>query len=190
MLKKSVMAFTFALSAQSGIADEFAPALESYLNNHVVTWASNPIIIDALRAANVQTSGYELSPITALDQAWRAEVGQGNTPTITPVLNNAAAVFLRAQVEASGGTISEFFIMDAIGLNAAASNVTSDMWQGDEEKFFATFNAGVGGTHIGDVEFDESTQAYLGQVSMPIADPETGAPLGAVTVGVNAELLF
>ena len=36
--------------------------------------------------------------IEELDQAWRAEVGGSDTPTITPVLENAAAEFLRAKV--------------------------------------------------------------------------------------------
>ncbi|MEL6837855.1 MAG: hypothetical protein AAFP85_01105 [Pseudomonadota bacterium] len=190
MLKPSLTTLTLLLAAQAVKADEFAPALEAYLQNNVTTWASDPIILDTLRNANAQTSGYDANRISQLDQAWRAEIGQSDTPTITPILNNAAAEFLRGQVAASGGAISEIFIMDAVGLNAAASTVTSDMWQGDEEKFTATYSVGPGATHIGDVEFDESAQTYLGQVSMTITDPTSGELLGAVTVGVNAEQLF
>ncbi len=80
--------------------------------------------------------------------------------------------------------------MDAVGLNAAASSVTSDMWQGDEDKFIQTFNVGVGAIHIADVEFDASSQTYLGQVSVTISDPQTGDLLGAVTVVLNVEALF
>lgn len=190
MLKRTVMTLPFLVAGQAAIADEFAPALEAYLHSNVTEWATNPVILDALRSANSRTASYDNAQIIALDQAWRAEVGQSNTPTIGPILNNAAADFLRGQVNASGGTISEIFIMDAVGLNAAASAVTSDMWQGDEEKFTATYSVGPGATHIGNVEFDESAQTYLGQVSMAISDPETGELLGAVTVGVNAEQLF
>lgn len=189
MIKQSILTLAI-LSAGSAMADEFTPALESYLNDNIVQWATDPVILDALRAANAETAAYDNMRITALDQAWRAEVGASTTPTITPVLNNAAADFLRNQIDASGGVISEVFIMDQVGLNVAASGVTSDMWQGDEEKFTATYQNGAGAVHIADVEFDESTQTYLGQVSLSITDPATGDLLGAMTVGINAEALF
>ncbi len=38
--------------------------------------------------------------------------------------------------------MTEVFVMDARGLNVAASDVTSDYWQGDEEKFSETFPKG------------------------------------------------
>ena len=41
-----------------------------------------------------------------------------------------------------------------------------------------------------DVELDESTQAYQAQFSVSIADPATGEPIGAMTVGVFAEALL
>lgn len=190
MKKLCMTSLALVLSGTVAMADEFSPALEEYLNTNIVSWASDPVIIAALREANSQTSDYSADQINSMDQAWRAEVGTSNTPTIARVLNNPASDFLRQQVEAAQGTISEVFIMDAVGLNVAASSVTSDMWQGDEEKFTATYNVGADATHVADVEFDESTQTYLGQVSMTIADPDTGAPIGAITVGVNAEALF
>lgn len=65
--------------------------------------------------------------------------------------------------------------MDARGLNVAASDVTSDYWQGDEEKFSATHEVGAGALHISDVEMDKSTQRYQGQISLTISDPATGS---------------
>ena len=38
-----------------------------------------------------------------------------------------------------------------------------------------------------EVELDESTQTYQAQLSFTLVDPATGAAIGAVTVGVNAE---
>lgn len=80
--------------------------------------------------------------------------------------------------------------MDAHGLNVAASGTTSDYWQGDEAKFTETYSRGAGAIHVGDVEFDESASGYLGQVSAPIVDPATNTVIGAITVGLNAEMLF
>ena len=80
--------------------------------------------------------------------------------------------------------------MDARGLNVAASGVTSDYWQGDEAKFRETFGKGPRAMHISEVEFDESSQTFQSQLSVPIVDPVTQEPLGAITVGLNAEQLF
>ena len=190
MIRQTCCTLALVMTCQGALADEFTPALEEYLKTSITQWANDPVIIATLRDANAQTAAYDSSRINALDQAWRAEVGTPNTPTIAPILSNPAAEFLRNQVDASGGVISEIFIMDQVGLNAAASSVTSDMWQGDEEKFTATYNNGPGAVHIADVEFDDSTQTYLGQVSISISDPDTGDLLGAMTVGLNAEALF
>ena len=179
-----------AFLAAPAFADEFEPALRAYLEDDVRAWAQSPVLVEAIRAMNAEREGFDQATIDEMDQAWRAEVGSGNTPTITPVMENAAAEFLREQVEASGGRITEVFIMGSHGLNVAASGLTSDMWQGDEAKFQETYGVGADAVHIGDVELDESTQRYQGQVSITITDPDTGAPIGAMTIGVDAESLL
>ena len=86
--------------------------------------------------------------------------------------------------------IAEVFIMDAQGLNVAASAVTSDYWQGDEAKFQQTYGVGPDAVHISEVELDESTQTYQAQVSLSLTDPATGALIGAVTFGLNAQAFY
>ncbi|MEM9319947.1 MAG: hypothetical protein AAGA70_13230 [Pseudomonadota bacterium] len=178
------------LISTPALADEFEPALRAYLEDEVRGWAQSPVLLEALREMNVARAEYDQATIDSLDSAWRAEIGSGSTPTITPILENAAAEFLREQVASSGGRITEVFVMGAHGLNVAASGLTSDMWQGDEAKFTDTFSVGADAVHIGDIELDESTQRYQGQVSLTITDPETGEPIGAMTVGVDAESLL
>ncbi|MBB97469.1 MAG: hypothetical protein CML68_23075 [Rhodobacteraceae bacterium] len=185
----SIAAIVAALAGPVA-ADDFAPVLSEYLETEIRGWANDPILIAAIRAQNARHTGISAAEIDDLDRAWRAEVGQADTPTITPVINNSAADFLRAQVEAAGGTISEVFVMDEHGLNVAASAPTSDMWQGDEAKFTETFPKGPNATHFGDVEFDESSQTFQGQISIPIVDSATGEVVGAMTIGVNAEALM
>jgi hypothetical protein len=106
------------------------------------------------------------------------------------VLDHAASAVLRDWVAASDGAITEVFVMDAMGLNVAASAVTSDYWQGDEEKHSETYAKGPDAVHISEIEFDESTQSYQAQVSVPIVDPASGQVVGAMTVGLNADRLF
>ena len=186
-----VLAAAIAASvATPALADEFEPALRAYLDGEVRSWSQSPVLIEAIRAMNAERAGYDQAQIDAMDGAWRSEIGAGSTPTITPVLENEAADFLRSQVEASGGRITEVFVMGAHGLNVASSGLTSDMWQGDEAKFTESYGVGAEGVHVGDVELDESTQRYQGQISLTITDPETGEPIGAMTVGVDAESLL
>ena len=64
------------------------------------------------------------------------------------------------------------------------------MWQGDEEKFSEVFPKGKDGVYFSDVELDESTQTYEGQISISIVDPASGEAIGTLTVGVNAESLM
>jgi len=188
ILYKSLLAA--GLLAGTAGADEFRPAMENFLDTEVRAWANDPMLVGAITAQNARTGGYSDAEVEALDQAWRAEVGTGSTPTISPVLENAAASFLRDRVEASGGRITEIFVMDARGLNVAASHMTSDYWQGDEEKHTETFHVGPDAVHFGEIELDESTQRYQGQISLTITDPATGAPVGAMTVGVDANSLM
>ncbi|MBC7139329.1 MAG: hypothetical protein H5U17_11435 [Defluviimonas sp.] len=182
-------AFVLAASALPGLAAELESRMTAYAQTEVGAWARNPVLINAIRASNAAHAALTAEGITALDLAWRAEIGAPERPTITPVMDNPASDFLRAQVQAAGGMITEVFVMDATGLNVATSGLTSDYWQGDEEKFTETFRAGAGALHLGEVELDESTQIYQAQVSMTVTDPATGQPIGAITVALDAESL-
>ncbi|WP_233193072.1 hypothetical protein [Acidimangrovimonas sediminis] len=179
-----------AASAGSAAADnDFAPQMRAELANTLSRWIEDPVIVAAVKAQNAKTAGYDQAKIDALDAAWSHEVGKEDTPTISPVLDNAASRFLRDKVAASDGRIIEVFVMDAKGLNVAAAAPTSDYWQGDEAKFQNSFGKGKDGVDIGDVEFDESSQTYLAQISSTITDPESGTPIGAITIGLNTEAL-
>lgn len=187
LLGTAAVLLGFAASAH---ANEFAPAMQDYLDGSIRSWATSEEIVSAINAQNASTASYDQATIDELDSRWRAEVGGSDAPTITPVLNSNAADFLREQVEAAGGRITEVFIMDAQGLNVAASSVTSDYWQGDEAKFSETYSRGADAFHLGDIEFDESTETYQGQISLTIVDPATGQTIGAMTVGIDAEALM
>jgi hypothetical protein len=179
-----------ALMATASFASEYDAAMKDYLDGSIRTWSNDPVLVAAVNAANAERAGFDQAKIDSLDAAWRAEVGQADSPTITPVMANAAADFLRAQVEGSGGKITEVFITDNVGLNVAVSAPTSDMWQGDEEKFTEVFPVGADAVLFGEIELDESTQTYQGQISISITDPATSQVIGTMTIGVNAEALM
>ena len=179
----------FVLFGQMAGAADYATAMQTYMEFEIRFWAEDPTLVSAIIAANAERAGFDQARIDALDTAWRAEAGQAATPTITPILQNAAADFLRAQIAATGGKVTEAFITDNVGLNVAVSTATSDMWQGDEDKFTKVFPAGPEGTFMSEIELDQSTQTNQGQISIAISDPG-GVVIGTLTVGINADGLM
>jgi hypothetical protein len=186
----SMRAFVFSsalmLIALPAAANDFDVQMASYLHGGDTNWLTDPALVAAVQAQNVTTAAFTEAEILALDATWRAQIGTGDMTLINSVLGNATADFLRDQVAASGGVITEIILMDARGLNVAISSLTSDYWQGDEAKHQATYGVGVDAVHFSDIELDESSQRYQGQISVTLVDPATGEPIGAVTIGVDA----
>lgn len=189
MTRAFLLSAALIVAAPAAMAVEPHAAMQAYVDAEIMTWANDAAIVDAITVQNGLTAGYDAARIDSLDQTWRAEVGTGSD-LVDGVLMNDAAEFLRARIVASGGMITEVFIMDAQGLNVAASSATSDYWQGDEAKFQETYPKGAGAVHFGDIEFDESSQTYQAQISVTITDPDSGAPIGAMTIGIDAEALM
>ncbi|PTW47645.1 hypothetical protein [Rhodovulum kholense] len=188
-------AFSFPLlagllfAAPAPAADGDA-AMAAFLENAIRPWAAAPVVIEAVEAQNAVTGGYSQEKIDELDAAWRAQLDSGSSDLISAVTDNAAAEFLRSQVDASNGKVTEVIVMDARGLNVATSGVTSDYWQGDEDKYSMTYSVGPDAVHFGEIELDESTQRYQAQISFTLVDPDSGAPIGAMTVAVDGAALF
>jgi hypothetical protein len=168
--------------------NEFAAPLTELANVKLREIAGNSAIIAAVAAQNAVTAGYDQAMIDALDQQWRAEVSAAAKPLIDATLANEASKWLVGVQAEAGGLFTEIFVMDAKGLNVAQSTVTSDYWQGDEDKFTASFGAGAGAVHLGEIEQDESTQAFQSQVSITLVDA-AGVPIGALTAGIDLSMI-
>lgn len=187
-LKGFVVAVIAAACSHTASAEDTHVApIKDYVKSKV-TWINNPVLIAAIKAQNAKNAGLSEADIIALDKKWRAEVEAADKPTIKAVLDNEASKFLKEQQAASSGIISEVFIMDNKGLNVGQSEITSDYWQGDEAKFKKSFGVGKDAIFVDGVEKDESTQALQSQVSLTIVD-DAGAPIGAVTIGINVDAL-
>jgi hypothetical protein len=188
-MRKIGLVLILAGLAPAPAAADIKDVARDYFAAHQQTWSSNPVLLAAVRSQNGANSGLGQAQILALDSQWRQEVGMAAQPTISPVLNAPASEILREYVAASDGLISEFYMMDKLGMNVAVASVSTDYWQGDEEKFTASYLLGNGAVHVSDVDFDESSQTFSVQVSFTLTDPFDGTPIGAMTVGLNAEAL-
>lgn len=168
------------LQASQSIADEFPPGVKDIVPQ-VQLWAKNPQLIQAIKNKNRQSES--LRDIKSIDKKWRS--GQLSLSVINKLLNNQAAKTLQ-KMERTQPYFIELFVMDNQGAIVAMTHRTTDYWQGDEDKFIASFNAGPGAVHISDVNFDKSTQRFLTQVSVPILDNKQ--VIGALTVGINLDI--
>lgn len=189
-MRSALITAIFGLSATLAFAAEPEANVQAFIDTQIAPWAQDPAILSAVAAQNAHTADYDAATIEAMDQTWRAEVGTGASELVDGVLMNPASDLLRARVAESGGMMTEVFVMDAQGLNVAASQATSDYWQGDEDKYQQTYSVGSGAVHVSEIEFDESSQTYQVQVSITLSDPDTGAPIGAMTIGIDAEALM
>lgn len=176
----AVLMVGFTPFASAGDYDEQARALA---NDKIKSWINNSTVIDAIKTQNAAHAGLTQTDIDALDQKWRS----GDTDMVDGVLNNGVSEYLGTVKNDSEGLYTEIFVMDNKGLNVGQSDKTSDYWQGDEAKWQKTYLVGAQAIHISDIEEDESSQIFQIQISAPIVDD--GNVIGAVTVGVNAEML-
>lgn len=186
-LKLAVAVCSLALlSTQPGFAENAsAELLESLAKGKIRSFATDPMVIEAINAQNAVTASYDQVKIDSLDTQWRTEISASDTPLIGATLGNSLSQYLMDVLSTSGGFYTEIFVMDGKGLNVGQSNVTSDYWQGDEAKWQNTYLVGPDAVDIGDAEMDESTKILQSQVSVAIADPATGQVIGAITVGVD-----
>jgi hypothetical protein len=162
-------------------AGEKAPQkVVDFANSTLVKLGADPVIVQAVKGENGK--GKTLEQIKEIDEKWKA------TPGI--------ADFMKAMMESECGKhlqdiqkktsyYAELFVMDNKGANVCMSDKTSDYWQGDEAKFTKSFNKGAGAVHVGKVKFDDSTQAYLSQVSVPVMDGKK--VIGAITIGIDID---
>lgn len=145
--------------------------------------AFNPSIVRAVEQQNAQ--GLPLAEIKKRDEAWKG-AGENLIPLIRETTRNDVAQYFQRRVE-NNPAIDEVFLTDNQGANVAAFPATSDYWQGDEEKWTASFNNGEGVVFIGPLEYDDSTRKTQVQISAPVyANNQT---IGVLVLGVSVDYL-
>ena len=189
LLAAAATAAMLAAAPLAANAAEIEGPVKELVDGQIRGWISDPAVVDAVKAQNAKNAGLGQADIDALDQQWRAETSASAKPLIDETLANALSGFLKKVKSDSKGLYTEIFVMDDKGLNVGQSDVTSDYWQGDEDKWTKTYGVGPDAMLIGEVEQDESTQRFQTQVSLSVVDPANGAVIGAVTIGIDVESL-
>ena len=145
--------------------------------------AFNPSIVRAVEDQNEQ--GLPLDEIKKRDEIWKS-AGDSLNALIRETTQNDIARYFQRRVE-NNSAIDEVFLTDNQGANVAAYPPTSDYWQGDEEKWTASYNNGEGVVFIGPLEYDESTRKTQVQISAPIFSQDQ--TIGVLVLGVSVDYL-
>lgn len=189
-LKTATLSAVLALMAFApAMANEYQAKLEALAHDKLAAIASDAAIVAAVKAQNTAHAAYDAAKVDQLDKEWRAEAEKGGGTLTASVLDNATSKHLISIRDGAAGLYAEIFVMDDKGLNVGASNMTSDYMQGDEAKWQKTYGVGPDAILIDEVKQDESSGTFVSQISLPVNDPETKKPIGAVTFGVDVEKL-
>ena len=173
-----LMLVILTASFTSGFAQD-TPAAIKNLAPKLQKWASSSEVISAVKAQNAKN--VSLDKIKEIDKKWMETSGVDDF--MKDILSNSCSEYLK-KLRKENPFIVEAFAMDNKGANVSMTNKTSDYWQGDEDKFTKSYNNGNGTVHFGKLSFDESSQAYVIQVSVPVVDG--GKTIGAVTFGIDS----
>jgi hypothetical protein len=175
----SVTALVLALAAITAAAAEFqiTPAVQSELDKQktiIAGWAANPTLVNAVAEQNRR------GPVAGMDNPkWK--ITRRSDPTVVVFQNNAAGQFLRGQLEENKAKFNEAFLSAALGEKVAFVEKTTSYIHKGQPKFEVPFTTSK--AWQGSPEFDESSQAYAIQISVPVmADAR---PIGVLVVGVN-----
>jgi len=168
-------------------ADPSVPPSKSMIDDAVISevrgWVNSNVVFLTLEDRNEKNKDLDAAKIDALDKQWRAERKESDQPLITAVLSSPLSGYLTRIQANSLGLYTEIFVIDAKGLNAGQSAITSDYWQGDEAKWQKTFKVGHDAVFIDDPEFNKETGTWRAQLNMTLA--KGNAAIGSLTVEIN-----
>lgn len=162
-------------------ADIITPDVIKDMRERIV----QPVTTMSITAANTAHTGVDQASIDKMDAAWKTEAKSDDQPFIAEILSSPLSNYLLYIQASSAGLFTEIFVMDKFGLNVGQSSVTSDYWQGDEDKYQKTFAISPDAVFIDEPEFDDGTKTWRTQVNFTVVDPASKAAIGAVTVEFN-----
>ena len=160
---------------------EITPAVQAELEKQksaIAAWAANPVVLTAV----VEQNGK--GPIAGMDNAkWK--MTRRSDPVVKAFQSNAAGQFLTAKLAESQGALSEAFLNAAHGEKVAFAEKTTSYIHVGAAKFDVPMASAK--AWQGNPEFDESSQTYALQISVPVLS--NGRPVGVLVVGVNLSYL-
>ncbi|HSK10947.1 MAG TPA: cache domain-containing protein [Vicinamibacterales bacterium] len=164
------------------VADQTAAAVDSYVFRRAIDAAILATVPDVRReAAAASAAPFDPALVRRYDRQWQEE--RVIPEALAALTRNSASLFL-AEAGRNDQTYRELLLADRNGRLVAASGMTTDYYQGDEEWFSRTFAEGNKGVlNVGGVSWDESAGTWALEISVPVVDPD-GKQLAGVLKAV------
>lgn len=133
-------------------------------------------------------SSISLAEIQTMDHQWRKEVSSQRYQLIAEFQQRPISQQLKRWQAAQAGYITEIIVTDLEGKLIAMSQVTSDFWQGDEEKVQRIQDGRS--SYLSNIHYDNSTQQFQVQISYGIREKANHQLIGTLTLGLDVEKIL
>jgi hypothetical protein len=164
-------------TAAAAAGFQMTPAVQTELDKQktvVATWAAHPTVVAAVVEQNRR------GPIVGMDNPkWK--ITRRSEPVVTGLQTNAAGQYLKSQLDENKGKFNEAFLSASLGEKVAFVEKTTSYIHKGQPKFDVPFTTSK--AWQGAPEFDESSQTYAIQISVPVM--VEARPIGVLVVGVN-----
>lgn len=168
----------------SQMAEYIAGTVDAYMFRSILDAAVLATVPDIRRAAaDGNKQPFDASAATALDRKWQSS--QTAIAEHSALLESAASKFL-ADVARNDSVKTEILVTDRYGRLVAASNITTDYFQADEDWWREAFDGGRGRASISDVRRDESAGVYAFDVAVPVPALSGSEVAGVMKIAVNS----
>lgn len=169
------------------VSDYEQQQIKELLTRKIERWKKLPKLEPLLKERNLKSRGLSKQEIAGRDKKWIQAFTQNDFAYSIDLVDQEMSARLREIKKQSQDVITEIIITDARGLNVAISDMTSDYWQGDEEKFTEVFSKPANTLHFGEISYDESTKRFQLHLSVPLYTEKKFKPLGVMVFGVDVE---
>jgi hypothetical protein len=178
---------TGCATARFAVTDYEQKLIEELLASKIERWKHLPTMEALIIERNLKSRRFSKQEIAERDKKWTQAFMQQDFSYSIDLVDQALSAQLREIKKQSQDVLTEIIVTDARGLNIAISDMTSDYWQGDEEKFTEAFSKPANTMHFGEINYDESTKRFQLQISVPLYSEEKVEPLGVMVFGVDVE---
>lgn len=173
--------FVFIAAGLVAAQDKSVPkSLVKFANETLTGIGQDPQLVSFVSRDNANPVNVE--KLRALDKRWVAK--DNIEDFVKALMSNQVSARLKKQI-AAHAYIPEAFIMNAQGTIIGETDRTSTYWKGEQEKFTAAYNGGVGAVWFGKLAYDESSKTNGVQISVPVV--KGGKAIGAVTFTINVD---
>lgn len=170
------------------VAEVVTAATDAYVFRRILD-ASVLARVPTIRAAAAEASRrpFEQTAVLELDRQWQSN--QSLPPASAGILQNETSRLL-ADLAVRDATYKEILVTDRPGRLIAATNRTTDYYQGDEEWWQETFSGGTRGrVFVSGVHFDESAGVNAINIAAPIVGADESQVVGVIKVIVDVREL-